>query len=283
MSGPGATVSGMTHVGVIFPPDQPPERLREVAQAAEAAGLDELWLWEDCFKEAGISAAAAALAWTTRLKVGVALLPVPLRNVTLTAMEIATLARLFPGRFLPAVGHGVLDWMGQAGARVESPMTLLREYVEALQALLASETVTASGRYVRLDAVALDWPPEQVPPVLVGAYRPKTLALAGELGDGVVVDRAEALPDAVAQVRAAREAAGRDGEPEVLVFQTVSVGTPAETVAEQIRERAAEGAHRVALAVVPTEGAPPEAGPALVDVLPVLGRAAEQVRDGRQL
>ncbi|WP_066638263.1 LLM class flavin-dependent oxidoreductase [Serinicoccus hydrothermalis] len=273
----------MTHVGVIFPPDQPPERLREVAQAAEAAGLDELWLWEDCFKEAGISAAAAALAWTTRLKVGVALLPVPLRNVTLTAMEIATLARLFPGRFLPAVGHGVLDWMGQAGARVESPMTLLREYVEALQALLASETVTASGRYVRLDAVALDWPPEQVPPVLVGAYRPKTLALAGELGDGVVVDRAEALPDAVAQVRAAREAAGRDGEPEVLVFQTVSVGTPAETVAEQIRERAAEGAHRVALAVVPTEGAPPEAGPALVDVLPVLGRAAEQVRDGRQL
>ncbi|OLT43283.1 oxidoreductase [Serinicoccus sp. CNJ-927] len=267
----------MPHIGVIFPPDQPPERLREVAQGAEAAGLDELWLWEDCFKEAGVSAAAAALAWTRRLRIGIALMPVPLRNVALTAMEIATLARLFPGRFLPAVGHGVLDWMGQVGERAESPMTLLREYVGALRSLLAGEEVTANGRYVHLDAVALDWPPEEVPPVLVGAYRPRTLALAGELGDGVVVDRAEALPDAAKQVRAARQASGRDGEAEVLVFQTVAVGTSAEIVAEQIRQRAAEGAHRVAVTIVASEGGPPEPGPALLDMLPVLGRARELV------
>ncbi|WP_151525732.1 LLM class flavin-dependent oxidoreductase [Serinicoccus kebangsaanensis] len=270
----------MTHIGVIFPPDQPPERLREVAQAAEAAGLDELWLWEDCFKEAGISAASAALAWTSRLRVGVALLPVPLRNVTLTAMEVATLARLFPGRFLPAVGHGVLDWMGQAGARVESPMTLLREYLHALQALLAGEEVTVSGRYVQLDSVALDWPPEQVPPVLVGAYRPKTLALAGELGDGVVVDQPENLLDAVPQVRAGREASGRGGEPEVLVFGTVTPETDAEEIADLVRRLSRGGAHRVALTVVPSRGAPPEGGPALLDAVPLLGRAAELVRSG---
>jgi len=52
---------------------------------------------------------------------------VPLRNVALTAMEIATLARLFPGRLTAGIGHGVQDWMGQAGAKVESPMTLARE------------------------------------------------------------------------------------------------------------------------------------------------------------
>ena len=56
----------------------------------------------------------------------------PLRNVALTAMEIATLARLFPGRLTVGVGHGVLDWMSQVGGRVESPMTLLREYTAAL-------------------------------------------------------------------------------------------------------------------------------------------------------
>ena len=49
------------------------------------------------------------------VRVGIGLLPVPLRNLALAAMEIATLARLFPDRFVPAIGHGVLDWMGQVG------------------------------------------------------------------------------------------------------------------------------------------------------------------------
>ena len=107
----------MVNLGVIFPPDLPPERLREVAVAADQAGLAELWLWEDCFAESAIATAAAVLAWTERLRVGIGLLPVPLRNVALTAMELATLARLFPGRLVPGVGHGVLDWMGQVGVR----------------------------------------------------------------------------------------------------------------------------------------------------------------------
>ncbi|HVD29372.1 MAG TPA: LLM class flavin-dependent oxidoreductase, partial [Mycobacteriales bacterium] len=120
-------------LGVTFRPQLPPERLREVAQAADRAGVAELWLWEDCFLEGGLTAATAALAWTERLRVGVGLLPVPLRNPALAAMEIATVARLFPGRLLPGLGHGVLDWMAQVGARVDSPMGLLREYTCAVR------------------------------------------------------------------------------------------------------------------------------------------------------
>jgi alkanesulfonate monooxygenase SsuD/methylene tetrahydromethanopterin reductase-like flavin-dependent oxidoreductase (luciferase family) len=126
----------MTVLGVVFRPQLPPERLRPVAEAADAAGLDELWLWEDCFLESGIASAAAALAWTSRLTIGVGLLPVPLRNVALTAMEVATLERLFPGRLKIGVGHGVQDWMAQVGAKVSSPVTLLREHLDALRALL---------------------------------------------------------------------------------------------------------------------------------------------------
>jgi alkanesulfonate monooxygenase SsuD/methylene tetrahydromethanopterin reductase-like flavin-dependent oxidoreductase (luciferase family) len=159
----------MTTLGAVFLPQLPPERLREVARAADDAGLEELWLWEDCFWESGIASAAAALAWTERLRVGVGLLPVPLRNVALTAMEVATLHRLFPGRVTIGVGHGVQDWMAQVGARVESPMTLLREYLTALRALLRGEQLTVHGRYVRLDEVALDWPPASPPAVLAGA------------------------------------------------------------------------------------------------------------------
>src|SRR3984957_15472141 len=170
-------------LAAIFTPDQPPERLGPVA----AGGLEQLWVWEDCFRESGIATAAAVLATTSRLGVGIGLLPVPLRNVALTAMEIATLARLFPGRLTVGVGHGVLDWMGQVGARVESPMTLLREYIAALYALLHGQTVTTHGRYVHLDNVTLDWPPVVVPPLLVGGIRPRTVALAGELADGGII------------------------------------------------------------------------------------------------
>jgi hypothetical protein len=41
---------------------------------------------------------------------------------------------MFPGRFIAGVGHGNQRWMAQAGVRVESPLTLLREYVTALRA-----------------------------------------------------------------------------------------------------------------------------------------------------
>src|SRR5690349_24726320 len=131
----------MTGLGAVFRPQLPPERLRALARLADETGLEELWLWEDCFREGGISTAAAALAWTERLRIGVGLLPVPLRNVAITAMEVATLDRLFPGRVTIGIGHGVQSWMEQVGARAESPMTLLDEYLDALRALLRGERV----------------------------------------------------------------------------------------------------------------------------------------------
>jgi alkanesulfonate monooxygenase SsuD/methylene tetrahydromethanopterin reductase-like flavin-dependent oxidoreductase (luciferase family) len=220
----------MTALGAVFRPQLPPERLRDVARAAEEAGLEELWLWEDCFLESGIATAAAALAWTERLRVGVGLLPVPLRNVALTAMEAATLHRLFPGRFALGVGHGVQAWMGQVGARAESPMTLLREYLDALRALLRGERVTTEGRYVRLDGVALDWPPPVPPAVLAGATGPRTLRLSGEAADGTILDAAASL-DAVRRARRvvdeAREAVGRTGRHEVVVYLHTATGADA--------------------------------------------------------
>jgi alkanesulfonate monooxygenase SsuD/methylene tetrahydromethanopterin reductase-like flavin-dependent oxidoreductase (luciferase family) len=229
---------------VTFRPQSPPEELRAAVQAADRAGIAELWLWEDCFAEGGLTSAAAALSCSSRIKVGVGLLPVPLRNPALAAMEIAALARLFPGRFMPGLGHGVQQWMGQVGAAVPSPMTLLREYTSAVQDLLRGEVVTADGRYVQLDQVKLDWPPDQVPPVLVGARGPRTLRLAGELADGVILDSV----DTADEVRAAREllaegraAVGRDGATHVTIFTDLDVAAePLAARRERLLERAAE-------------------------------------------
>jgi alkanesulfonate monooxygenase SsuD/methylene tetrahydromethanopterin reductase-like flavin-dependent oxidoreductase (luciferase family) len=191
-------------IGVVFRPQRPPQELRAAVEAAEDAGIDELWLWEDCFLEGGLTTAAAALAWSSRITVGIGLLPVPFRNPALAAMELATLAGLFPGRFTAVLGHGVQDWMRQVGAAVESPMTLLREHTEAIRALLAGETVDVRGRYVSLDEVTLDWPPATLPRLLIGARGPKTIALAAEVSDGVLLDTVTD-PDVV---RRARELVG---------------------------------------------------------------------------
>src|SRR5580704_436133 len=241
----------MATVAGIIKPDQPPERLGAAAAAAEAGGLAELWVWEDCFKESGIATATAILATTRHVTVGIGLLPVPLRNVALTAMEIATLARLFPGRLTVGVGHGVLDWMGQVGARVESPMTLLREYTAALYSLLHGETVTTHGRYVHLDNVALDWPPVVVPPLLVGGIRPRTVALAGELANGVIIPGGNSPQDiraAVGHFRDGRAAQAdrRTGE-DVVVFVSVPADGPAAEVAATVGEYARAGATCIAV------------------------------------
>ncbi|MET7895307.1 LLM class flavin-dependent oxidoreductase [Streptomyces mirabilis] len=220
----------MTVLGVVFRPQLPPERLRAVARAADDAGLEELWLWEDCFLEGGISAAAAALAWTERVRVGVGLLPVPLRNVAVTAMEAATLHRMFPGRAILGVGHGVQDWMGQVGARAESPVTLLREHLDALRALLRGERVSTDGRYVKLDGVALDWPPAGAPEVLAGATGPRSLRLSGAAADGTVLTAAT-TPEGVRRARRlideGRESAGRTDHHRVVVYLHTATGPDA--------------------------------------------------------
>ncbi|AZM75814.1 LLM class flavin-dependent oxidoreductase [Streptomyces sp. KPB2] len=233
----------MTGLGAVLRPQLAPERLRAVVGVADEVGLEELWLWEDCFREGGISTAAAALAWTERVRVGVGLLPVPLRNVALTAMEAATLHRMFPGRAVLGVGHGVQDWMGQVGARVESPLALLREHLLALRSLLRGDRVTVKGRYVQLDDVALDWPPQQAVEVFAGATGPRSLRLTGEAADGTVLT-ANTPPDGVRRARRlideGRAAAGRgDAAHKVVVYLLAATGAGA---GERLRgELVAEG------------------------------------------
>lgn len=191
----------------------------EVAERLEADGVDQLWVIEDCFYTAGVSLAATALARTERLTVGIGILPAVARNPAITAMEIATLANLAPGRLLAGIGHGVQDWMEQMGARTSSPVTTLDEVITVVRALLRGDTVTFDGREVTMHDVALDAPPSVVPPVLAGVRGPRSLALAGRVADGVVLAEG-AGPTAVA---AAIEQAGAAEGFRVSVFTALAI------------------------------------------------------------
>jgi alkanesulfonate monooxygenase SsuD/methylene tetrahydromethanopterin reductase-like flavin-dependent oxidoreductase (luciferase family) len=205
--------------GMCFDRTFPPALVTGMARRLDDGGADQLWLIEDCFYTAGVSLAGAALAVTERLQVGLGILPAVARNPAVTAMEIATLDGLGPGRVLPGIGHGVQEWMGQMGARTPSPLTTLEEVIVAVTRLLAGETVTMDGREVHLDRVALDRPPAAPPPVLAGVRGPKSLAMAGRVAGGVVL----AEPASPSYVRQALDQAGHPQPFHVAVFAPLCV------------------------------------------------------------
>lgn len=183
---PDAT-KDLLSVGAVFPATAPIETLPDFARTVESAGLDELWVVEDCFLSGGLTMAATALAVTAKIKVGIGLLPAMMRNPALTAMEVGGLARLHPRRLTVAIGHGVPSWMAQIGAVPDRRITALREVVASIRALLHGETVTLAGTAVKLDSVGLQNPPPVAPPVIVGTTGPRGLRLAADHADGFLL------------------------------------------------------------------------------------------------
>ncbi|MFD9892908.1 LLM class flavin-dependent oxidoreductase [Amycolatopsis sp. NPDC059027] len=224
-----------SRVGVRISREVPPARLTKLARQAEQAGLDELWVVEDCFYAGGIATAATVLAATEKIPVGIGVLPAVARNPAIAAMELATLAELHPGRLIAGIGHGVPSWMRQIGAYPASPLTALEETLTAIRRLLAGERLSVSGKYVRLDEVELDYPPAVVPPVLAGVRGPKSLALSGRAADGTVL----AEPAAPEYVRAAR--ATIDADPHTVVtYNWLALGQDPDRARERVRKTLAD-------------------------------------------
>lgn len=173
----------MTHrpqIGVVLPRDLPAPRVLEYARTAERLGFDELWVVEDLGFRGGLVQATAVLGATTRLRVGIGILPAAVRSAAFAAMEIATLEQLFPGRTDVGIGHGMPGWMRQAGVWPERPLAFLTEYVTTVRTLLGGGE--ADG--LRLDPATV---PAAVPPLLLGVRGPRSLAAAGRVADGTVL------------------------------------------------------------------------------------------------
>jgi alkanesulfonate monooxygenase SsuD/methylene tetrahydromethanopterin reductase-like flavin-dependent oxidoreductase (luciferase family) len=183
-------------------------------------------LVEDCFYAAAVASTAAALAATERIPVGIGVLPAVLRNPALAAMEVAALARFFPGRLQVGFGHGVAEWMRQVGAFPSSQLAALGETVRVVRSLLAGETVTFTGRHVRLHDVRLEFPPDVIPPVYTGVRQAKSLRLSGEVADGTILaelNSAGYTSWARRQIDEGRTAAGRDEPHRLTAFVSLGV------------------------------------------------------------
>jgi 5,10-methylenetetrahydromethanopterin reductase len=217
-------------IGVLIPPRLPPGDLVGYAQKAERLGFPEVWVAEDCFLHGAFVQAATILASTTSLHVGIGIVPAAARNVAFTAMEVATLAGLHPGRLTMGVGHGMPGWLDQVGARPSSPLTLLEEYIRALRLLLGGRRVDFSGRYVRLDGVQLSHPPPVVPPVYAGVRGPRSLRLSGKVAQGTILAE-PVTPEYLSMVVEQTASPGH----EIAAFNIASVDDDADVARARVR------------------------------------------------
>ncbi|MBI4505659.1 MAG: LLM class flavin-dependent oxidoreductase, partial [Chloroflexi bacterium] len=187
-----------------------PDNLRtypELARATEEAGFELLGVPDtqaSVYRESYVTLATAALH-STRLRIGPLVTNPITRHPAVTAAALASLHELVPGRVIAAFGtgdSGVYN-LGLRPARLET----LVAYIKAVRAMLHGQPAEWRGATARVL-----WPQGGVP-LFVGAGGPRTLELAGELADGVII-AVGATPEAIAAAEAAiargAARAGRD-------------------------------------------------------------------------
>jgi probable F420-dependent oxidoreductase len=160
---------------------------RYVEEIAEL-GFTDVWSSEAGAHDAFTPLALTA-AWTPKLRLGQAVIPVYTRGPALLAQSIATLCEAAPGRVAVGIGTSsnviVQRWNG---IPFEQPYQRTRDTIRFLRAALRGEKVTEEYETFRVDGFRLGVRVAEQPPILVGALREGMLRLAGREGDGAIVN-----------------------------------------------------------------------------------------------
>jgi 5,10-methylenetetrahydromethanopterin reductase len=175
--------------GVSVDGNQPPEMLREIAQAADEAGAGTLWVASHLFQREPIVNAAMALTGTADLCAGLmAMSPFVMHPVHI-AMAAAALDEWFPHRVILCLGVGAPKDLASIGLDASRPLQAISESIAMVRSLLNGETVDLHGVQYRAEGRRLSSGKREIP-IMLAASGPKMLALAGAEADGVLISAA---------------------------------------------------------------------------------------------
>ena len=183
-----------------------------IAREAERLGYTDAWSFEVDGVD-GFTPLAAIGAATTGMRLGIAIANVYTRGPATLASTAAGLADLAPGRFTLGIGSGsqliVESWNDGVFTK---PATRVREMAQVLRAALAGERIVFKGQTISVDGFRLTCVPTSPVPIFIAALRPGMLKVAGEVGDGVILNwnSPEDVPKSVTIVCDAARKAGRD-------------------------------------------------------------------------
>jgi probable F420-dependent oxidoreductase len=198
----------MLSFGVTVLPDPPYSRWLELIQVAEKHGFEFAWTYDShVLWQESIPLLAVAARETSKIKLGHFVTNPGTREPTVLASSYATLHDLSDGRMVMGIGRGdsAVRYIGLQPVKVadfEQRLAMIREFM--------------NGREVHWNEkdLQLKWVREELPeiPMWVAGYGPKALAVAGRVGDGVIIQLAD--PEIITWImdtaRKAAEDAGRD-------------------------------------------------------------------------
>jgi alkanesulfonate monooxygenase SsuD/methylene tetrahydromethanopterin reductase-like flavin-dependent oxidoreductase (luciferase family) len=195
----------MVSFGLMFRPGHfPLPHMLACIKVAEDVGFDHVWFGDShlIWHEVGPYLTAAAMS-TTRMRVGPLVSNPVTRHPTAVASMVSTLGQLFDGRAVLGLGRG-----DSAVRTLGLPPMKLGEFRDALRLmrqLCRGETAEVHGTAIRLA-----WLTCPVP-VLLAAYGPRVLELAGAEADGLILQLAapSVVEWAVGHARRGARAAGR--------------------------------------------------------------------------
>jgi probable F420-dependent oxidoreductase len=198
--------------GVVLQTNPPAARTVQLARLAEAHGFSHVWtfdshlLWEEPYV-----IHSAILAQTTRVMVGPFVTNPATRDWTVTASVFATLNEMYGNRTICGIGRG--DSAVRVTGGKPTTMAELREAIHVIRELANSRPV----RY-RDATLQFPWSRGSKLDVWVAAYGPMALKVAGEVGDGFILQLAD-VDIAAWMIRTVKDAAADAGrDPESLQF-----------------------------------------------------------------
>jgi len=159
------------------------DRAIDIAQAAESLGFHNIWLAEHHFSTYGYLPRPAQLATyiaakTTRLRVGTAVIVVPLHHPLIIAEEIATLDLLAGGRVDIGLGRGYQHYeFERLGLELDTARTRWEESVDIILKALSGETFSYAGKIFNIPETTIFPQPCQTPhpPIWVTAQSPESV------------------------------------------------------------------------------------------------------------
>ena len=198
-----------------------PHACARLAAIAEANGLDHVWFAENPFGRGVLPAVSASAVATRRLRLGVGVINPHSRHPALIAMEFGALDELAHGRVRLGIGAGIATAIERMGFRNERPLSAVRDAIHIIRALLRGEELTYSGRVFSTTGIKLGFAPRPDLPIYMAAMGERSLALCGQLADGLVVSNL--CPPAFTEYAAAiaRTAAASAGKPDPEIVQYV--------------------------------------------------------------
>ncbi|MFT7597401.1 MAG: 5,10-methylenetetrahydromethanopterin reductase [Acidimicrobiales bacterium] len=190
----------------------------EMAVWAEKQGYDFCWAFDSPMIRSNIWSLMTLLAdRTERIRIGSGVAVPGLRMAPVTANAIATINALAPGRTFLGVGTGntAMRAMGQRPQRFadfEADIRVIRKLLdgEPVEYVARGKTHTIEFQSLELDWLNLD---DRIP-IQIGGFGPKAIALAGEIGDGLITSlpRGGTLPEIRANLLRGAERTGRSLE-----------------------------------------------------------------------